>query len=167
MHLNLACVAAVRRTIRTRAGLFEFRDVGSWPLAAAVPRTTLGRTGLQVTRLGIGGAYAKTPEEISAALDAGVNYIDTARAYGEDEGLVAKAIAGRDRNSFVLSSKTPERTAAGARKDLATSLRTLGVAYLDVYHVHCVGGQPGDPDGQGQKDLDEALGPGGALSPGR
>jgi aryl-alcohol dehydrogenase-like predicted oxidoreductase len=152
-----------RRTTRRRVPSYSAMSAAG----CSLPRTTLGRTGLQVTRLGIGGAYAKTPEEISAALDAGVNYIDTARAYGEDEGLVAKAIAGRDRNSFVLSSKTPERTAAGARKDLATSLRTLGVAYLDVYHVHCVGGQPGDPDGQGQKDLDEALGPGGALSPGR
>ena len=44
-------------------------------LAAAVPRTTLGRTGLSVTRLGIGGAYAETADIYAQALDSGVNYI--------------------------------------------------------------------------------------------
>ena len=62
-----------------------------------LPRTTLGRTGLSVTRLGIGGAYCKTAEGYRAALDCGVNYVDTARAYhdGEDERLIGQAIAGR------------------------------------------------------------------------
>ena len=52
-----------------------------------LPTTTLGRTGLTVTRLGIGGAYCPSPEGYRAALDCGVNYLDTARVYrdGDDE----------------------------------------------------------------------------------
>ena len=47
----------------------------------ALPRFTHGRTGLEITRFGIGGAYCKDPKDYRAALDAGVNYIDTAHSY--------------------------------------------------------------------------------------
>ena len=48
-----------------------------------LPRATLGRTGLEITRFGIGGCYCETADGYRAALDCGVNYIDTARAYRE------------------------------------------------------------------------------------
>ena len=56
-------------------------------MADSIPRIVLGRTGLEVTRLGIGGAYCRTVEGYREALDCGVNYVDTAREYldGEDE----------------------------------------------------------------------------------
>ena len=52
-----------------------------------LPRATLGRTGLEVTRYGVGGAYCETVDGYKAALDCGVNYVDTARSYhdGKDE----------------------------------------------------------------------------------
>ena len=102
-----------------------------------LPTTTLGRTGLTVTRLGIGGAYCETPEGYRAALDCGVNYLDTARAYrdGEDERVVGQAIAGR-RHEIVLASKSGARDAKGSRAELETSLRLLGTDYLDVWQIH-------------------------------
>jgi aryl-alcohol dehydrogenase-like predicted oxidoreductase len=120
-----------------------------------LPMTQLGCTGLQVTRLGIGGAYCETPEGYRAALDCGVNYLDTARAYrdGEDERVIGQAIAGR-RHEIILASKTLRRDAAGARGDLETSLRLLGTDYLDVWQIHHLNTRAA---------REQALGPGGAV----
>jgi aryl-alcohol dehydrogenase-like predicted oxidoreductase len=120
-----------------------------------LPKAILGRTGLTVTRLGIGGAYCQTPDGYRAALDCGVNYLDTARAYrdGEDERIVGQAIAGR-RPEIVLSTKTQQRDAAGARDDLETSLRLLGTDYVDIWHIHYL---------NTQAEREQALGPGGAM----
>jgi aryl-alcohol dehydrogenase-like predicted oxidoreductase len=122
---------------------------------AELPTTILGRTGLQVTRLGIGGAYCKTPDGYRAALDTGVNYLDTARAYrdGEDERVVGEAIAGR-RHEIVLATKTGKRDAEGARKDLEESLRLLRTDYLDIWHIHYL---------NTQAEREQVLGPGGAM----
>ena len=76
---------------------------------------TLGRTGVQVSALALGamnfGAIGRTGQEeataiVDAALDAGINLIDTADMYGEGESeeMVGKAIAGR-RDDIVLATK--------------------------------------------------------------
>jgi aryl-alcohol dehydrogenase-like predicted oxidoreductase len=120
-----------------------------------LPTTTLGRTGLTVTRLGIGGAYCETADGYRAALDCGVNYLDTARAYrdGDDERVVGEAIAGR-RHEIVLASKSGARDAAGARKELETSLRLLGTDYLDIWQIHYL---------NTREEREQVLGPGGAM----
>ncbi len=120
-----------------------------------LPTTILGRTGLQVTRLGIGGAYCATPEGYRAALDLGVTYLDTARIYrdGDDERVVGEAISGR-RHEIVLASKSDKRDARGARGDLETSLRLLGTDYLDVWQIHYL---------NTAEEREKALGPGGAY----
>lgn len=120
-----------------------------------LPTTTLGRTGLTVTRLGIGGAYCRSPDGYRAALDCGVNYLDTARAYrdGDDERVVGEAIAGR-RQDIILATKTQRRDAAGAREELETSLRLLGTHYVDIWQIHHL-------NTRGEREL--ALGPGGAV----
>jgi len=121
----------------------------------ALPTTILGRTGLRVTRLGIGGAYCKTPEGYRAALDCGVTYLDTAPAYhdGEDERIVGEAIAGR-RHEIVLATKTGKRDAAGARAELEKSLRLLGTDYIDVWQIHYL---------NTVEEREQVLGPGGAM----
>lgn len=120
-----------------------------------LPTMALGRTGLTVTRLGIGGAYCKDVEGYRAALDCGVTYVDTARSYrnGEDESVVGQAIAGR-RHELILATKTLKRDAAGARQELETSLRLLGTDYVDIWQIHYL-----NPDSERAK----ALAPGGAY----
>jgi aryl-alcohol dehydrogenase-like predicted oxidoreductase len=120
-----------------------------------LPTITLGRTGLTVTRLGIGGAYNKTVEARIAALDSGVTYVDTARSYqkGEDERLVGQAIAGR-RDGLVLATKSGKRDAAGGRAELEESLRALRVDYIDIWQLHHLNTAP---------EREQALGPGGAY----
>ncbi len=120
-----------------------------------LPTIPLGRTGLTVTRFGIGGAYNPTVEARRAALDCGVTYVDTARSYqrGEDERLVGQAIAGR-RDGLVLATKSGKRDAAGARADLEASLRALDVDHIDIWQLHHLNTAP---------EREQALGPGGAY----
>ena len=115
--------------------------------------TTLGRTGLQVSDLGIGcggpsrvgQGTGKTELEsiavIKLALDAGINLIDAAESYRTEE-IVGQAIAGVERESIVLSTK---KTTGQARitpqdveRSLNESLRRLGTDYVDIYHLHGV-----------------------------
>ena len=117
---------------------------------------TLGRTGVQVSTLVLGamnfGAIGRTTQDeataiVDAALEAGINFIDTADMYGqgESEEMVGKAIAGR-RDDIVLATKAylpmgEERNHRGSsRRWLATeldnSLRRLGVDHVDLYQIH-------------------------------
>jgi aryl-alcohol dehydrogenase-like predicted oxidoreductase len=114
--------------------------------------TTLGRTGLKVSVMGmgcggpsrVGQRSGRTEAEsiavVRRALEAGVNFIDTSERYGTEE-IVGKAIAGFDRSALVLSTKkgTRERvTPSSVQKSLEDSLRRLGTDYIDVYHLHGV-----------------------------
>ncbi|WP_432157502.1 aldo/keto reductase [Streptomyces sp. bgisy153] len=117
---------------------------------------TLGRTGVQVSSLALGamnfGPIGRTTQEeatalVDAALEAGINLIDTADMYGEGESerMVGKAIAGR-REDIVLATKATmpmgdERNHRGSsRRWLVTalddSLRRLGVDHVDLYQIH-------------------------------
>ena len=120
-----------------------------------IPKTVLGRTGLTVTRLGSGGAYCESVDGYRKAIDAGINYMDTARTYrdGEDEKVIGAAIKGQ-RDKLILATKTGQRDAKGARTELETSLRLLGVDYIDIYQLHHL---------NTPAERDQALAPGGAL----
>ncbi|MGW3247319.1 aldo/keto reductase [Streptomyces sp. NPDC001070] len=117
---------------------------------------TLGRTGVQVSSLVLGamnfGALGRTTQDeataiVDAALEGGINLIDTADMYsgGESEEMVGKAIAGR-RDDIVLATKAnmpmgEERNHQGSsRRWLVTaldgSLRRLGVDHVDLYQIH-------------------------------
>jgi aryl-alcohol dehydrogenase-like predicted oxidoreductase len=117
---------------------------------------TLGRTGVQVSTLVLGamnfGALGRTTQDeataiVDAALDAGINLLDTADRYsaGESEEMVGKAIAGR-RDDIVLATKAnspmgDERNHQGSSRrwlvtELDNSLRRLGVDHVDLYQIH-------------------------------
>ncbi|MGW1527117.1 aldo/keto reductase [Streptomyces sp. NPDC002159] len=117
---------------------------------------TLGRTGVQVSSLALGamnfGAIGRTTQDeataiVDAALEGGINLIDTADMYGrgESEEMVGKAIAGR-RDDIVLATKAgmpmsdePNHRGASRRwlvAELDSSLRRLGVDHVDLYQIH-------------------------------
>jgi aryl-alcohol dehydrogenase-like predicted oxidoreductase len=117
---------------------------------------TLGRTGVQVSSLVLGamnfGFMGRTTQDeitaiIDAALDGGINLIDTADMYsrGESEELVGRAIAGR-RDDIVLATKaampmSDERNHRGSSRrwlvtELDNSLRRLQVDHVDLYQIH-------------------------------
>ncbi|GAA0915286.1 MULTISPECIES: aldo/keto reductase [Streptomyces violaceusniger group] len=117
---------------------------------------TLGRTGVQVSSLALGamnfGRIGRTTQDeatalVDAALEAGINLIDTADMYsaGESEEMVGKAIAGR-RDDIVLATKAgmpmgdePNHRGSSRRwlvTELDNSLRRLGVDHVDLYQIH-------------------------------
>ena len=130
----------------------------------------LGRTGVTVSRLCLGammfGAFGNSDHEdsvriIHRALDAGINFIDTADGYsaGESEVILGKALAGGRRESVVLAVKfglpmdpDPNHGGAGRRwiiQAVEASLRRLQTDWIDLYQV-------GVPDPT--TDIDETLG---------
>ena len=113
---------------------------------------TLGRTGLNVSVMGIGAGgpsrlgqrdsirtEAQSVNLVLRGLDAGINFIDTAEAYGTEE-IVGAALAQRDRGNIIISTKKRLRgeniTRAELRAGLHDSLRRLGTDYIDIYHLH-------------------------------
>jgi aryl-alcohol dehydrogenase-like predicted oxidoreductase len=130
----------------------------------------LGRTGVSVTNLCLGAMMfgewgTKDHDEsvriIHRALDAGINFIDTADVYsaGESEEIVGKALRGGRRDDVVLASKffmpmgDDPNHRGGSRRwifaEVENSLRRLGTDWIDVYQIH----RP-DPN----TDIDETLG---------
>lgn len=102
---------------------------------------TLGKTGLQISRLGLGGIpiqradAAATKELIQTMIEKGINYIDTARGYTVSESYLGEALEGvRDR--FVLATKSMARTKVDMARDIDTSLSNLRTDFIDLYQVH-------------------------------
>ncbi len=117
----------------------------------------LGRTGVSVSKFCLGammfGAWGNPDHEesvriIHAALDAGVNFIDTADVYGqgESEEIVGKALAGGRRDDVILATKfhgamgdDPNRQGGSRRwiiRAVEASLRRLRTDWIDLYQVH-------------------------------
>ena len=130
----------------------------------------LGRTGVKVSPLCLGammfGAWGNPDHDesikiVHRALDAGINFIDTADVYssGESEEILAKALAGGKRDGIVLASKVhfpmgddPNRQGNSRRwitQEVDNSLRRLGTDWIDLYQIH-------RPDLR--TDIDETLG---------
>jgi aryl-alcohol dehydrogenase-like predicted oxidoreductase len=131
---------------------------------------TLGNTGVKVTPLCLGammfGEWGNPDHEdstriIHRALDAGINFIDTADVYsrGESEEIVGKALAGGRRDNVVLATKVhfaagddPNEFGNSRRwivKEVENSLRRLGTDWIDLYQIH----RP-----EADTDIDETLG---------
>ena len=129
----------------------------------------LGRTGVSVSPLCLGtmmfGAWGNTDHDdsiriIHRALDAGINFVDTADVYsrGESEEIVGKALKGGRRDHVVLATKVhgkmgddPNEFGNSRRwivREVENSLRRLGTDWIDLYQIH----RP-EPD----TDIDETL----------
>jgi aryl-alcohol dehydrogenase-like predicted oxidoreductase len=122
--------------------------------------TTLGGTGLEVSRFALGcmnfgsgepwmiGDEERSRELIERALEMGINVVDTANVYsrGESEEIVGRAIEGYDRSELVVATKVYHRMREGpnarglSRKHIldqaAASLDRLGLDYVDLYQIH-------------------------------
>lgn len=119
---------------------------------------TLGKTGLQISRLGFGGIPIQrvdaetTKQLIHAMVEKGMNYIDTARGYTVSEAYLGEALEGV-RDKFVLATKSMARTKAAMAQDIETSLKNLRTDYIDLYQVH----------NPGMEQLEQVLAADGAL----
>ena len=119
----------------------------------------LGGTGLEVSIVGFGGI--KLPQidrdaackVLNRALDLGVNFIDTARGYGDSEEKIGWAI-GERRDEFYISTKSPAHTAREMKNAIQESLRKLRTDHIDIYMCHNL---------RYSSAYDKVMGPGGAM----
>src|SRR5436190_9380640 len=135
-------------------------SVARTELHANMRYRTLGRTGLKVSELGLGGLFVsrmggRDRDEAAAAvrraLDLGINYIDTAPSYADSEEVLGLALEGV-KQPYYLATKLGGRPQpfdpkdkAGLRRSLEESLRLLRRSHVDLLLVH-------EPDRPGQYD---------------
>lgn len=138
--LGSAAMASLVNRIKPLEAVAQALDPGS-PL----PKRPLGRTGFNVCLFSIGGQATLEDERkhdqaiaiINKAIDLGVNYIDTASAYGGgcSEQFIGEVMHAR-RNEVFLASKTHDRTYDGSMRLLETSLKRLQTDHLDLWQLH-------------------------------
>src|ERR1043165_5211809 len=110
-----------------------------------IPKRVFGKTGEKLTIIGqAGGRFPMCSVEDAKAItrrayDLGINYFDCARIYwnGKSEEVYGAVLPPFRKNIF-LTTKSPERSRAGAEADLEKSLRALKTDYLDLWQIHQV-----------------------------
>jgi aryl-alcohol dehydrogenase-like predicted oxidoreductase len=133
--------------------------------AATLPSRRLGRTGVTLPMLGLGGYHvgqagsaAAARTLVDAALDEGIRFFDTAESYqnGRSEEWLGAALAGRRDQVFVMSKSFdfPRRRPEMAERHLAGTLKRLRIDKLDLWQLHSV---------RTVADVDLAFAPGGAF----
>ena len=114
---------------------------------------------MAVSAIGFGGipiqgvSFEETDRILKTAIERGINFFDSARAYTDSEEKMGRAFAGT-RHEIYLSSKALSRSAAEFANEIETSLRNLRTDMIDLYQLHSVGTSA---------DLDRTLAPGGAY----
>jgi len=126
-----------------------------------LPKRRLGKTGIEVTILGLGGegilrSFGKEREAsalINRALDLGITYCESARAYSGSEAYYGSALRKR-RSEVFLTSKSHARDKKGALEHLHDTLRNMKTDYLDLWQVH---------DVREEEEIKAIFGKGGAI----
>src|ERR687895_607362 len=152
-----AMIATLRMSVRLAIGSAAKGDRRPSLVSTRMEHRTLGRTGVKVSPLCLGammfGAWGERDHDesvriIHRALDAGINFIDTADVYsgGESEEIVGKALAGGRRDNVVLATKfhgsmgdDPNEAGNSRRwvfREVEASLRRLKTDWIDLYQVH-------------------------------
>jgi aryl-alcohol dehydrogenase-like predicted oxidoreductase len=126
-----------------------------------IPKRKLGKTGEEVTILGLGGegilrtvGYDRDASRlINRAIDLGITYFESARAYDGSEAYYGRALKERRKDLF-LTSKSHARTKSGALDHLAQTLRNMKTDHLDLWQVH---------DVRTSDEIEQIFGPDGAM----
>ncbi len=106
-----------------------------------IPKRMLGRTGLEVTALGLGGVKynllddAEAAAVINRAIDLGINYIDTAHGYAESERKLGPVV-GERRKEIVLATKSSARDRDTFMQEIEESFVRLRTDYIDIVQLH-------------------------------
>lgn len=109
-----------------------------------LPLRSLGKTGRQVTMLGVGGYHVgwtterDAQEVIETAMEGGIRFFDTAESYGngKSEERYGKYLVPKYRDEVFIMSKTTATDGAKAKKHLEDTLRRLKCDFLDLWQVH-------------------------------
>ncbi|HLI35203.1 MAG TPA: aldo/keto reductase, partial [Terriglobia bacterium] len=124
-----------------------------------IPRRRLGKTGWDLSILGLGGIVVMDSDQaianntVAQAVDLGINYVDVAPSYGNAQERLGPALQPY-RHRVFLACKTGKRDKARALAALDDSLKLLRTDYIDLYQHHAV---------TTMEDVHRILGPNGAM----
>jgi aryl-alcohol dehydrogenase-like predicted oxidoreductase len=126
-----------------------------------IPKRVFGKTGERLTIIGQAGGrfplcgYEEAKAVTLRAYELGINYFDCARLYfnGRSEEVYGDVLQPFRKNIF-LTTKSAERTRAGAEADLEKSLRALRTDHVDLWQIHQV---------SYMNEVEQIFGPGGAI----
>jgi len=117
------------------------------PTSAKIPRITLGRTKLEVSRIAFGTTSPPDRAVLAYCVEQGVNLIDTAPNYssGRSEEILGERFRelGLKRDQFILISKTKSRDVSQWPSLIAESCKRMGTDRLDLFYAHSIGGWGG------------------------
>ncbi len=116
----------------------EYRPLGKTGLTVSV--AGLGCGGNSRLGLGRGASFDDCVAIVRTAVDLGVNFLDTAEAYGTEE-IVGTAARSYDRDRLVISTKavcSTSDTAETVTRRVESALKRLGLDYVDIFHFHAV-----------------------------
>lgn len=118
----------------------DYRPLGNTGLTVSV--AGLGCGGNSRLGLGRGASFDECVAVVRTAVETGVNFLDTAEAYGTEE-IVGAAVRSHDRAKLVISTKAIFRrgddTAETVTAKVEASLKRLGLDHVDIFHFHAVG----------------------------
>ena len=138
----------------------SFAGIGKDKWGDILPLRTLGKTGKNVTMLGVGGYHVgwtterDAEEVIETAMAGGIRFFDTAESYddGGSERRYGKYLVPKYRDEVFIMSKTVAKDAATAREHLEGTLKRLKCDYLDLWQVHSLQ-TPADVDRRIENDV--------------
>ena len=118
----------------------DYRPLGNTGLTVSV--AGLGCGGNSRLGLGRGASFDECVSVVHTAIETGVNFLDTAEAYGTEE-IVGAAVRSHDRAKLVISTKAifrgGDETAKSVTAKVEASLKRLGLDHVDIFHFHAVG----------------------------
>lgn len=154
MSQNINRRIFIKKGVATAAGISILSNastisraekLASSVVSGAMPKRKLGKTGYNVSLLGLGGESTiqrremrdEAIEIINRAIDLGVNYIDTSAAYGSggSEQNIGDVLKHRRKDVF-LATKSHDRTYDGTMRLFEQSLKNLQTDYVDLYQIH-------------------------------
>jgi len=123
-------------------------------------RIRLGKTNLMVSKVAFGGipimriSKSEAVGVVRETINLGINFIDTAYGYSDSEEKIGEAIKGMKREDIIIASKCPAGDKTSFLEQLDTSLKRLGVDYIDIYQFHGL---------SSKARVDAVFAPGGAM----
>ena len=127
----------------------------------AIPKRILGKTGIEVTALGLGGVCWNLLDEdkdavavVLRAIDRGITYLDTASSYKQSERRLGLALMERDRSKLFVTTKCIKRSGDELKREIEESFERLQLETIDLMQLHAI---------DEEENLDEVLGSDGAL----
>jgi len=127
----------------------------------AIPKRILGKTGIEVSALGLGGVCWNLLDEdkgavavVLRAIDRGITYLDTASSYKQSERRLGLALMERDRSKLFVTTKCIKRSGDEVKREIEESFERLQLETIDLMQLHAI---------DEEENLDEVLGSDGAL----